>query len=118
MDNRIDLLGRLYIAYHIILLVLGLLAFILLFSLAAAADMDELAILAIVGIIAGFFQVLLAAPGIIGGVGLLKRKNWARILVIILSVLNLLAIPFGTALGIFGLRLLLNEETTPYFAGK
>ena len=71
----------------------------------------------LIGLVAGFFYVLLAAPGIIGGICLLKRQNWARMLIIILSFLNLIVVPFGTALGIYALWLLLKEDTTKYFPG-
>jgi len=37
------------------------------------------------------------------------------VLAIILSVIHLLSIPFGTALGIYGLWVLLQRETEPLF---
>jgi hypothetical protein len=73
----------------------------------------------VVGAIGGLiFTVLLifSAPQIIGGIGLLKMQPWARILVIVLSGLGLLSIPIGTAMGIYGLWVLLNEETVRLFA--
>jgi hypothetical protein len=54
---------------------------------------------------------LLSIPSIITGIGLSKRKSWARILTIILSVMSLPSIPIGTAIGIYGLVIMLNEET-------
>ena len=119
MKKHIEILGWLFIGYYAIFLILGVVAFILLFGVALIPDIghEEGAILGLIAVVAGFFYVLLAAPGIIGGIGLLKRQNWARILVIILCFLNLIAFPFGTALGIFGLWLLLKEETTKYFTG-
>lgn len=36
-----------------------------------------------------------------GGYGLLKKRSWARGLLILLSVLSLLNFPIGTVLGIF-----------------
>lgn len=60
--------------------------------------------------IAGFL-LLLAAPSIIGGFGLLHYKPWSRVLMIIVSVFHLLHVPLGTALGVYGLYVLLNEET-------
>ena len=35
-----------------------------------------------------------------GGIYLLKYRPWARILLLVLGFLNLIEIPFGTALGI------------------
>ena len=54
--------------------------------------------------------VLLAA--ILNGAtayGLLARKSWGRTLAIIVSILSLLSIPFGTVLGGFGLYFLLRQ---------
>ena len=61
--------------------------------------------------------IVLSAPAIIAGVGLLYWKPWARILTIVLSALHLLSIPFGTALGIYGLWVMLNTETEALFRG-
>lgn len=58
----------------------------------------------------------LALPGVIAGVGLLEFRPWARILTIILSALDLFSVPFGTALGIYGLWVLLSNETAQLFA--
>lgn len=54
---------------------------------------------------------LLAIPSIIAGWGLSKRKAWARILTIILGVLSLPHIPVGTALGVYALVVMFNDET-------
>lgn len=61
------------------------------------------------------FLLVLSVPGLVTGIGLLKFKPWARILGIVLSALHLIHIPFGTALGIYGLWVLLNRETEPLF---
>ncbi len=53
--------------------------------------------------------------GIMGGVGLLQGKSWARVLVIVLGALMLIRFPFGTALGIYTLWALLNERSERYF---
>jgi hypothetical protein len=58
---------------------------------------------------------LLSIPGIVAGVGLLKFLPWARILTIVLSALDLLNVPFGTILGIYGLWVLLKPETEQLF---
>ena len=67
-------------------------------------------ILAIVGLCISVFFLILALPSIIGGWGLLNFKPWARILMIVISVLHLFNLPFGTALGVYGLWVLLSDE--------
>ncbi len=81
-------------------------------------DPDARMAIPILAIIAAAVCVLLAIvslPAIIAGVGLLQFREWARILTIVLSALNLLNIPFGTALGIYGLWVLLSDATQPLF---
>ena len=52
------------------------------------------------------------------GLGLLQYKSWARILAIILGIINLLLFPIGTALGIYTLVIMFNEETKALFRGE
>jgi hypothetical protein len=81
---------------------------------------DNLAAIPILGLIGGFVFILvlvLSLPGLIIGIGLMQFKPWARIAGIILSALDLVSVPpFGTALGIYGLWVLLNIETERMFA--
>jgi len=51
------------------------------------------------------------ALGIITGWGLLDRQPWARMLAIVLGFFSLFHIPFGTALGIYTLWVLLPAES-------
>ncbi|MBC8167206.1 MAG: hypothetical protein H7Y20_15220, partial [Bryobacteraceae bacterium] len=72
-------------------------------------------ILGTIGLAILFFALALALPGIIGGVGLLNYRPWARTLMIILSALHILNFPFGTALGVYGLWALLSPEISSLF---
>ena len=60
-------------------------------------------------------MIVVSIPGIIGGIGLLKYKNWARILVLIISAIGLLNVPFGTALGIYSIWTIVQDETIKLF---
>ena len=68
-------------------------------------------IIASIGFGLAIFFLVVAAPSILGGWGLLNYRPWSRILMIVVSVLHLLHIPLGTALGVYGLWVLFNEET-------
>lgn len=72
-------------------------------------------VLAIVGTLVGGGLIVFSIPSIIAGIGCLKFKEWARILTIVLSILNLLNIPIGTAIGIYSLWVLFNKDTLPLF---
>lgn len=116
MEKYVQLLGVLYIVFS----ALGLLAAIIVFVAVVgggllSGDSEAISITMIVGTAVGGFVALLSVPGVIGGIGLLKRKYWAKVLVLILGILNLPGIPIGTALGVYTIWVLMNEETNPVF---
>jgi hypothetical protein len=67
---------------------------------------------AILGLIAGaiiIIALVVSLPSLIGGIGLLKGRSWARMLVLVISFFNLLAFPLGTALGVYGIYVLWDQ---------
>jgi hypothetical protein len=81
-------------------------------------DPDAAEVAPILGAVGGLVLVVLLAlsvPGIVAGVGLLSFQPWARILTIVLSILDLVNIPFGTALGVYGLWVLFTAEGAQLF---
>lgn len=60
----------------------------------------------------GFLSIL----GLVGGIGLLAYKPWARYLVIIVSALGCLNIPLGTIYGVYALWVLMKDDTIKLFA--
>jgi hypothetical protein len=118
MATHVKLLAWLNIIYGGLIAVAGLVVFLIMGGIAgfvgASASPDDRVAVPILGMIGGFvFIVLLvlSLPSIVTGIGLLHYKPWARIVGIVLSALHLPGIPFGTALGIYGLWVLLNRET-------
>lgn len=63
----------------------------------------------------GVFSVS-ALPHLFCGWGLLKKRPWGRTLGIIVSAIALVVFPIGTALGAYGLYVLLHGETTNLFS--
>jgi hypothetical protein len=57
--------------------------------------------------VVGGFLIAKGVLGIIAGWGLHERHSWARMLAIVLGFLSLLHFPFGMALGIYTLWVLL-----------
>jgi hypothetical protein len=55
----------------------------------------------------GTIFLVAGALGIAAGWGLLARQPWARMLAIVMACIGLLDVPFGTALGIYTLWVLL-----------
>ena len=59
----------------------------------------------------GVIFLALAAGGILVGWGLMNHERWARMTAIVLGILALFHPPFGTALGIYTLWVLLPAES-------
>lgn len=83
-----------------------------------SGDPEAMAITSIVGTAIGGFLIIISAPAIIAGIGLLRHKGWARILMMIVAALNLPNIPMGTALGVYTLWVLLQDETSELFSKR
>ena len=77
----------------------------------SSGEADAAGLMAAIGGVLGVVLGILSIPSLLGGWGLLRRKPWARTLVIILSVLNLLSFPVGTLIGGYSLWVLLNDDT-------
>lgn len=58
---------------------------------------------------------IISLPALLAGWGLLNFRGWARWLTLILCVVNLMNMPFGTALAIYGFWVLLRPETDALF---
>lgn len=113
MKTHQQIVAVLHIACGVLSLIV---AFIVFASLGMAGgivvsqgETQAAGILGIVALILGGFLVVLALPGIIGGWALYAERSWARPVVLVLGVLHLANIPFGTALGIYTLWALLYD---------
>jgi hypothetical protein len=125
MRDHVRILGYLHIVFGALGL-LAALAVLFVFGgiagivgLSASQDPDAMRaipILGIIGTVIAVFVMLLSLPSLIAGFGLLSFQPWARILTIVLSVLDLLHVPIGTALGFYGLWVLLRPETEALFS--
>lgn len=66
----------------------------------------------------GVGVMVLGVAGLAAGWGLWQREPWARIVALILGVIALIHFPFGTALGIYTLWVLLpNDAAAEYVRG-
>jgi hypothetical protein len=124
METHVKVLGALQIAMG----TLGLFAavvLVLVFGVASSAvglsgDPDAtvaLPIIGITGVALVAFLVVLSLPGVIVGIGLIQRRPWARVAGIVLSILGLMMVPFGTIVGVYGVWVLFSKETERLFSG-
>jgi hypothetical protein len=121
VEKHVDIIAYINIAFGTLGLLVGIgfcVFFIVMGGVAKSqGDLEAVRILPIFG--GGFLVMfmMMSGPDIIGGIGLLKRKSWARILVIIISILGgVVLIPLGTAIAIYSLWVLMNKETVELFA--
>ncbi len=123
MADHVKILGILHIVYGILGILAGIIIMLIFGGLAgvvsvAAHSADALIAVPILGGIGAFIFILLLAlslPGIVAGFGLIEFRPWARMLTIILSALELMSVPIGTALGIYGLWVLLSPGAEQLF---
>ncbi len=123
MAQHVKILGILHIIYAGLVVLAGIVVLVVMGGIAGIISTTDTSpdsqvappILGLIGIGVFVLLLILSLPGIIGGFGLLQFKSWARILVIVLSVFELISIPFGTALGIYGLWVLLNRDAERLF---
>jgi hypothetical protein len=99
----------------IVLLVFGGIASIVHLSDAAPDGVMGGTIVGLIGAAISIFLLVISLPQLIAGIGLLGFQPWARILMIILCVIELPGFPFHTALGIYGLWVLLSNEGAALF---
>jgi hypothetical protein len=116
MKQHVNILGWTYI----ILGIFGIMLAIVLGLFLAGIGMltgDQVAnnILLVIAVIVGGISALLSVPGVVAGIGLLAFKPWARVLTIILGILNLPGFPVGTVLGVYTLYVMLDDETSTLF---
>lgn len=127
MHSHIRALGILNLVLGGLCLLAGLMGLLFFGGLAGLVGMVEpgddkyvaIPILGGIGVLVLVAAAIVAVPGIIAGIGILKLRPWGRVLGIVISVLNLICLPpLSTVLGIYGLWVLLSEQSVRVFAGR
>ena len=117
MKDHVKVIGILWIIYGVFFLGLACLALLFFFGVATIPNVEDVepGALRIIGILVSSFLGLISLPQIIGGLGLLGYKEWARILMLVISFISLPNVPFGTFLGVYTMVILFNRETIRLF---
>ena len=117
MRQHVSFVGALHIGFGILGLV-GALAVYITFNFAHGfVENDPVAeqILAFLGGSISLMIMFFSCLGIVGGIGLFSYKPWSRILVLIVSAINCLNIPIGTAKGVYSIWVLMQPEVIDLF---
>lgn len=124
MEVHVKILGLLHVVLGVLTLFGGLALWVLVGGVAQWLGLEGhldwealqgLPVVQLVGVVILAIAAILAIPSIVTGAGLLAFRPWARILGIVLSALHLVNVPLGTALGIYGLWVLLSTESEYLF---
>jgi hypothetical protein len=121
MAQHVKILGILHIVFGAMGVFAAIILLLIFGGISAVIGVSEhptdlpAPILGVIGGVVFLVVLVLSLPGLIIGIGLMQFKPWARIGGIILSALDLFGFPFHTALGIYGLWVLLNRDTERMF---
>jgi len=127
MRKHVDLVGLLFVLWggmslllSVSLVSIGIAATAIGAAAAPAASGGKVT----AGIVAAVFFVLAAAGLLFGavhvwiGTRLRRFREWARAFAIVLAAVDLVLIPFGTALAIYTFWALLNAQSKPLFEDR
>ena len=117
MKQHVSFVGALHIGFGLLGLI-GALAIFFGFQFLFELVEDEpyaQQVLSYVGNTIALILIFFSSLGIIGGSGLFSYRPWARILVMIVSAMNCLNVPVGTAKGVYSIWVLMQPETIELF---
>jgi len=122
MDTHVKVLGALQIAFGAIGVMLAALMIFVFGGVAgivgASGDPEAAIAVPIIGLTGTAlvaFLLLTSLPGMVIGIGLLRLRPWSRIAGIVISIIALMMIPFGTIVGAYGLWVLFSKDTERLF---
>ena len=124
MAAQVDFLGVLFVAWGLLTtlvgvstLALGIGAVALITSAGRGGEGSQVAasLTAALFISLAVVAILWGAAHIIVGVPLRRHRPWARIMALTLGSVDLVLLPYGTALGVYALWLLLGEHGRSLF---
>lgn len=120
MKKHVTVVGAIQIGIGILSLIGAVAVFFALSFAKGSVGNDETGqiVLGFLSISLPILILFMATLGIVGGIGLLAYKPWARYLVIVVAALGCLVIPIGTLSGVYALWVLLQDDTVKLFEQK
>lgn len=116
MEKHVTAVAVLHIGFG----AMGMLAAIIVFLAIAgggilSGELEAIFVTTGIAAAAGGFLALTSLPSVVGGLGLLGRKSWARMLTLVVAVFHVLNVPIGTAVAVYTFWALLQDETRRMF---
>lgn len=117
LETHVTVVGWLQIADGVITLLAAAFVVAVLLTVGdIAGDPVAYRFLATIGWLTGGLLLILALPGLVAGIGLLYRENWARMMALVVAVFQLVLFPTGTLLGGYTL-FVLSQRAAPEVFG-
>jgi hypothetical protein len=123
MTSHVDFVGVLFIVWGVLTtlvgvstLALGIGAAALITTASQGGGGVAAGLTAAVFTALAVIAMLWGAAHVVVGVPLRRRRPWARLMALMLGSIDLLLLPYGTALGIYALWVLLDEKGKALFA--
>lgn len=126
MEQHVKIIGIIDIVFGVLAIIAGVF-FLLAFMIGAVGfstqqglegGAEGAAIFASIGIFGGIIIMIIGALQIFVGIKLRAYRSWARIVQIILGIMQLFNFPFGTAFGVYSLWAMFKQETAALFEQK
>ena len=122
LEEHNKTLGILHIVYAALhtLLMLGVFGFMLFFFRMAGAELRNQpgappeALMLVFVLLGAVFALIFTVPSYVAGYAMLKRKPWARVASLVAAVIEVMNVPFGTALGVYALWFLFGKGQALY----
>ncbi len=117
MKQHVSFVGALHVGFGILGIIGALAVYIGFHFVYEFVEHEPIAekVISFFGNTLALIILLFSGMGIIGGAGLFTYKPWARILVMIVSAINCLNIPIGTAKGVYSIWVLMQPEAIELF---
>lgn len=127
MAAQVDFLGILFIVWGLLTTLVGVSTLALGFAAAAlitsashggGGSQMAAGVMAIIFTTLAIIAMVWGAGHVVIGVPLRRHRPWARLLALMLGSVDLLLLPYGTALGIYALWVLLSESGKELFVER
>jgi len=127
MAAQVDFLGILFVVWGLLTalvgvstLALGVGAAALITSAGRGTGGGQMAagVLAVVFVVLALIAIAWGAAHVVIGVPLRRHRTWARLMALMIASVDLLLLPFGTALGVYALWVLLSEGGKELFVER
>jgi hypothetical protein len=117
MKKHVTVVGAIQIGFSVIGLMIAVAAFFALTFARGFTENDDAGqmVLGFLSISIPLLFGFISSLGLAGGIGLLAYRPWARYLIIVISAIGCVNIPFGTVKGVYSIWVLIQDETIKLF---